>query len=172
MIQGICGKENSIFTEASSHSIVTSDSRWLPGVNWFIQPSGYMARTSKELEIHFTAVQLGIFSEKRSACDAICSTSSASPSRNTSFLFELWERQCCSRATFQVVLLLQWVFKAQWGSGALCNLQKLMPESLDSSLGFAPCAHWVRASSNGKSVMKSSVRKEEKVCPAAPQQHS
>lgn len=39
----------------------------------------------QELEIHFTAVQLGMFSEKTSAYDAICSTSSASPSRNTPF---------------------------------------------------------------------------------------
>lgn len=128
VVQGICGKENSIFTEACSHCIVTSDSLWLPGVNWFIQRSGCMARTGEELEIHSAAVQLGMFSEKRSACDAICCTTSASPSRNTRFLVELWERRCCSRATFQVVLLPQWVFRAQWGPRALCNLQQLVPE--------------------------------------------
>lgn len=62
----------------------------LPGENWFIQLSGWVARTCEELEIHFTAVQLGMFSEKMSAYDAICSTSSASLSRNTPFpQFEL-----------------------------------------------------------------------------------
>lgn len=49
-----------------------------------------MARAGEKLEIHFTAVQLGMFSEKTSAYDAICSTSSASLSRNTPFpQFEL-----------------------------------------------------------------------------------
>lgn len=41
-------------------------------------------------EFHFTAVQLGMFSEKMSAYDAMCSTSSASLSRDIPFpQFEL-----------------------------------------------------------------------------------
>lgn len=42
-----------------------------------------MARPGEELEIRCTAVQLSTFSEKSSASDAICWTSSASPSRNS-----------------------------------------------------------------------------------------
>lgn len=65
-------------------------SPWLPGENCFIRLSGWVARAGEKLEIHFTAVQLGMFSEKTSAYDAICSTSSASLSRNTPFpQFEL-----------------------------------------------------------------------------------
>lgn len=86
MVYGICGRENSILSEACSHCIVTSNSpmaaRERTDSSWL---SGWVARTSKELEIHFTAVQLGMFSEKTSAYDAICSTSSASLSRNAPF---------------------------------------------------------------------------------------
>lgn len=87
MVQRIWGENPSNLPHWSTFSpyFPTLFPLWLPGGNGFIRLRGWVARPGEELEIHCTVVQLGMFSEKPRASDAICSTSSASLSRNSPF---------------------------------------------------------------------------------------